>query len=119
MTALKPGDYVVATKYADGDPGDAFCVGFYSSTWSEGRHLVIDVDGKMFRASGFRRVARVSTERGRWMVEHLALIEKLKDRFSVWHWYRAPWWELRLWHRRTRRKVVQLDLFSETETEAL
>jgi len=122
MTALKPGDYVVATKYADGDPGDQFCIGFYSGCYDhygQTRHLVVDSAGKNFRHNGFRRVARVSAARGTWMVEHLALIDKLMDRFSVWHWYRAPWWELRLWHRRTRRKAVQLDLFSETETEAL
>lgn len=27
--AVEPGDYVLATKYFDGDPADQFCVGIY------------------------------------------------------------------------------------------
>ena len=27
---MKFGDYVVGAKYRDGDPGDPWCVGFYS-----------------------------------------------------------------------------------------
>lgn len=30
-----------------------------------------------------------------WIVKNLALIQKMQDRYSVWHWYRAPWGELR------------------------
>lgn len=92
------GDYVVATKYADGDPGDQFCVGFYDGSFEHAgqtRHLVIDSEGKNFRHNGFRRVARVGKERGQWMVSHLEHIEEMKDRFSVWHWWQAPWRELR------------------------
>jgi hypothetical protein len=91
------GDYVVATKYSDGDPGDQFCIGFYNGSYDhygQTRHLVVDGDGNNFRHNGFRRVARVGAKRGTWMVEHLTLIEAAKDRFSVWHWYRAPWREL-------------------------
>jgi hypothetical protein len=93
---IKRGDYVVATKYKDGDPGDHFCVGFYDRAldYDHVRHLVVDGDGKQFRNNGFRRVARVGKQRGEWMVRHLALIEQLQDRYSVWHWYRAPWREL-------------------------
>lgn len=63
----KVGDYVVATKYADGDPGDHFCVGYYQGWYDhfgQPRHLVVDGSGKSFRANGFRRVAKVSSERG-------------------------------------------------------
>jgi hypothetical protein len=94
----KKGDYVVATKYDDGDPGDQFCIGFYDGSYDhygQTRHLVIDSEGKNFRANGFRRVALVGPERGAWMVRHVAFIERMRDRFSVWHWYRAPWRELR------------------------
>lgn len=97
---LAVGTYVVATKYADGDPGDHFCVGYYKETYDhygQSRHIVVDAEGKSFRANGFRRVARVSSARGTWMVEHFRLIERLMDRYSVWHWYRAPWIELREW----------------------
>jgi hypothetical protein len=91
------GDYVVATKYADGDPGDHFCVGFYDSFYDhygKARHVVVDSEGKPFRANGFRKARKVSSRRGTWMVRHLAHIESMKDRYSVWHWWRAPWAEL-------------------------
>lgn len=93
----KRGDYVVATKYADGDPGDQFCIGFYEGNYDhygKTRHLVVDGDGKQFRSNGFRRVARIGSRRGSWIVKHLAHIEAAKDRFSVWHWVKAPWTEL-------------------------
>lgn len=94
---IEVGDYVVATKYADGDPGDQFCVGFYNGYYDHHgqiRYLVVDGEGKNFRHNGFRRAARVGQKRGTWMVEHLSHIEKMKDRYSVWHWWRAPWSEL-------------------------
>lgn len=98
---VNPGSYVVATKYADGDPSDQFCIGFYDRTFSDGfstRHLVVDNYGKKFRNNGFRRIARVSRKRGAWMVAHIWLIEAMGNRFSVWHWYRAPWRELQSYH---------------------
>jgi hypothetical protein len=64
---LNKGDYVLATKYRDGDPGDQFCVGFYDSFYMNGsstRHLVVDGEGNQFRRNGFRRVAKVSRDRG-------------------------------------------------------
>lgn len=94
---VKKGDYVLATKYADGDPHDQFCIGFYHGSYDhfgETRYLVVDSDGQQFRRNGFRRVARVGGKRGAWMVEHLSYIEKMQDRFSVWHWWQAPWREL-------------------------
>lgn len=94
---LKKGDYVLATKYRDGDPGDQFCVGFYDGFYMNGdstRHLVLDGEGKQFRRNGFRRVAKISRDRGEWIVKNLALIERMQDRYSVWHWFRAPWTEL-------------------------
>jgi hypothetical protein len=95
--AIAIGTYVVATKYLDGDPGDQFCIGFYNGSYENGhetRHFVVDGDGKSFRFNGFRRVARVGAKRGEWMVRNLTLIERMMDRYSVWHWYRAPWREL-------------------------
>lgn len=95
---LKQGDYVLASKYRDGDPGDQFCVGFYDSAYDHfgsTRHLVIDGEGQQFRRNGFRRVARVGRDRGAWIVRNLDYIEEMRDRYSVWHWWRAPWRELR------------------------
>jgi len=97
MIQLKKGDYVVATKWQDGDPGDHFCIGIYDGFYDhygETRHLIVDRNGNNFRKNGFRRVARVGVRRGEWMVRHLSYIEAMKDRFRVWHWYRAPWREL-------------------------
>ena len=94
---LKTGDYVLATKYSDGDPRDQFCVGIYDRPFEAAgdiRHLVVDWKGDQFRANGFRRVAHVGRRRGTWIIEHLELIEEHTDRFSVWHWHRAPWREL-------------------------
>ena len=96
---INNGDYVVATKYRDGDPVDQFCIGFYKGFYihyGETRHLVVDSNGTNFRINGFRRVARISSKRGSWMVDHLKHIETMKDRFSVWHWVRASWRELSL-----------------------
>jgi hypothetical protein len=91
---LQTGVYTLATKYSDGDGGDSFAIGFYAGSYDhfgETRHLVVDKDGKQFRANGFRRVARIGKRRGAWIVAHFGYIEDMKDRFSVWHWYRAPW----------------------------
>lgn len=95
---LHIGDYVVATKWHDGDPGDQFCIGFYNGSYDHcgsRRYLVVDNEGNNFRHNGFRRVARVGLNRGNWMVAHLELIYKMRDRYSVWHWWRAPWRECR------------------------
>lgn len=92
------GAYVVATKYADGDPGDQWCVGFYygtdDGTWP--RHYVVDGNGLTFRHNGFRRVERVGTARGCWLVKNIPMIQRHMDRRSVWHWVHAPWRELEL-----------------------
>jgi len=95
MRPPEKGDYVLATKYSDGDPGDQFCIGFYAGRfdhYGQTRHLVDDAQGKPFRHNGFRRVAKISARRGEWMVKHLSMIER--SRYSVWHWFRAPWREL-------------------------
>lgn len=56
---LNEGDYVLATKYSDGDFGDQWCVGAYSHAES-GRHYVIDDNGKQFRMNGFRYARKIS-----------------------------------------------------------
>jgi hypothetical protein len=88
---------VLATKYGDGDPGDHFAVGFYFGPIANdhsNRHMVLDAAGKPYRANGFRRVAKISSARGTWIVNHFSLIEQFKDIYSVWHWFNAPWREL-------------------------
>lgn len=68
---IKVGDYVLATKYKDGDPGDAWGVGFYHSSFDhfgEQRHLIIDSAGKQIRHGGFRRVGHITAEYGTWVL---------------------------------------------------
>ena len=61
------GDYVLATKYNDGDPGDAWALGFYDGE-RDGRHFVKDSDGKQIRIGGFRRVAPIRADVGHWLI---------------------------------------------------
>lgn len=66
----KIGDYVLATKYADGDPGDAWALGFYDGVQDrQGRHYVKDGAGNQIRGNGFRKVARIRGDVGRWLLE--------------------------------------------------
>jgi hypothetical protein len=84
---LKRGDYVLATKWSDGDPQDPWCVGFYdgyNEAWQ--RHHVVDGAGKSFRAGGFRRAKRISGARGAWLLNHRADIEQSGR--SLWYWAR-------------------------------
>lgn len=73
---MKKGDYVLATKWSDADPGDHWCVGFYDELKWGDRHIVLDNDGKPFRANGFRRVYPITDAEGRWMIEHIPEIDK-------------------------------------------
>lgn len=91
-----PGDYVLATKYNDGDPGDHYCTGFYVGSFGD-RHLVADSNGGLYRYNGFRRIEHVTPEEGTWMVEHFkdfSFSKTMEDEFgndvlvgwSVWDW---------------------------------
>lgn len=71
------GDYVLATKYSDGDPGDAWALGFYAGELLDTyigqikvapRYLVNDSSGKTIRPNGYRRVARVRKDVGAWLL---------------------------------------------------
>jgi hypothetical protein len=89
---LKKGDYVLATKYSDGDPGDHFVVGFYDRQMEQYkapdiRHMIHDGEGKQFRANGFRRVAKISSERGRFIVNNMKEIEQ--SHHGVWFFSRC------------------------------
>ncbi len=84
---MKKGDYVLATKYGDGDAHDHWSVGFFDRTDKDAsgndRHFVVDGDGNQFRGNGFRRIAKITGERGAWMLKKARWIE-LSGR-SVWH----------------------------------
>ncbi|MDD4352250.1 MAG: hypothetical protein PHU71_04725 [Candidatus Gracilibacteria bacterium] len=83
---LNKGDYVLATNYRDGDPQDQWCVGFYEGQEND-RYIVIDDDGKRFRYSGFRRVKKISKERGLFILSHKDDIQNSPR--SLWWWARC------------------------------
>jgi hypothetical protein len=69
------GDYVLATKWSDGDPGDAWALGFYAGAAGD-RHMVKDGNGEQCRMNGYRRVGKVTTEFGAWLWKHRAVLEE-------------------------------------------
>lgn len=88
MNKINKGDYVLATKWGDGDPRDHWCVGFFAgmTAHSVPRYEVVDGDGNLFRGNGFRRCKKISAERGEFLLANAKKIEQF-DR-SVWWWAR-------------------------------
>lgn len=87
LNNLVKGDYVLASKWSDGDPQDAWCIGFfeeYKEEWE--RYIIVDNEGKPFRANGYRRAKKISYQRGAWMLGHKEMIEQSSR--SVWYWVR-------------------------------
>lgn len=93
---MKQGDYVLATKYSDGDPGDQYAVGVYDREERD-RHYVTDNEGKQFRGNGFRRCEPITHDEGVWLIAHfpefkpLELVERDDGEDymagkSVWDW---------------------------------
>lgn len=83
---IKRGDYVLATKWSDGDPCDHFCVGFFRMMLGE-RYLVEDSNGQLFRAGGFRRCERISRRVGTALVAIFPIIGDMPGK-SLWWWRR-------------------------------
>lgn len=90
MTKKVPaiGDYVLATKYSDGDPGDHWCVGFLKAVmdYDPPRYDVVDGNGQSFRGNGFRRIKCISAERGAWLLANEKNTEYSTR--SLWFWVR-------------------------------
>ena len=87
---IQVGDYVLATKYRDGDPKDHWVVGFFSGVLPKAtgnRYMVADADGKEFRGNGFRRIQKISAQRGKWLLDHAYEIGNGSR--SLWWWVRA------------------------------
>jgi len=68
-TAFKKGDYVLATKYGDGDPQDHWVVGFFKRNLDqykgEERLDIVDNKDMSFRGNGFRWAKRITDNEGR------------------------------------------------------
>lgn len=84
ITHVMPkGSYVLGTKYDDGDPGDAWGVGYYLESFQMSpdepvRHRVIGNDGAyLYGPKGFEVIrAGLRPDVGRWLVENAAALEK-------------------------------------------
>lgn len=81
------GDYVLGTKYADGDSGDPWAIGFLSAvhcTPIGQRYIVSHADGTPIRPGGYRHVRRISFERGKWLLENSRMIEESGRCLGFW-----------------------------------
>lgn len=86
---LNQGDYILATKYKDGDPCDHFYVGFFNgySDHEPKRFMVVDNEGNNQRGNGFRRAEKITSEEGRKLIE---LMPEIGDRSGP-----SVWWHLK------------------------
>lgn len=82
MEKFHKGDYVLATKWSDGDPLDQWSVGFYDRT-ENGKHFIVDKDGKQMRMNGFRRIGNIRPEFGEWLIMAAQMLE-LAPSISLW-----------------------------------
>ena len=83
----KEGDYVLATKYSDVMSKDQWAVGFFVgvlSQYAQDRYEVADNYGNLFRNNGFRKVKKISKERGEWLLDNKEDIERSNR--SLWWW---------------------------------
>ena len=89
---VNKGDYVLATKYSDGDCKDEFAVGFFNGMLIDrygkttDRYMVVDNKGKNFRGNGFRRCEKISKRVGKTICDNIKIIEH--GCVSVWYWRR-------------------------------
>ena len=78
---LIKGDYVLATKYDDGDPGDPWAVGYYLEpgppSLDKPRYRVSHADGRIiYGPNGFRRIRRgLRPDVGAWLMHNSAALE--------------------------------------------
>lgn len=78
---LTKGDYVLATKYADGDPGDPWAVAFYLEPGPDAldkpRYRVSHADGTLiYGPNGFRRCRRgLRADVGDWLLKNAKSLE--------------------------------------------
>ena len=88
MSDLKKGDYVLATRWLDGDPCDPFVVGHYSHMDGT-RFAVTYSNGKTDVTGRFRRCEIISAEIGALLLSIMPVIGD-KPGQSVWFWRDNP-----------------------------
>lgn len=72
---------MLATKFKDGHSQDQWAVGFYNGVMEDYgsrdvRYDVVDNDSKSLRRNGFRRIKKISRQRGDWILKHKEDIER-------------------------------------------
>lgn len=80
---IDKGEYVLATKYGDGDPADQWCVGFYDRL-KDGRHYVTDGEGHQYRGNGFRRAQVIASAEGEWLLAARIDLERMPPGANLW-----------------------------------
>lgn len=79
MIEIKVGDYVLATKYSDGDPADNWAVGYVNEIKNRGNdrgYFVGNNETHSFRVGGYwGGCIRISGEVGGWLLQHSKLFE--------------------------------------------
>lgn len=96
---IPKGAYCLATKYSDGDPGDAWAVGYYlgpsDNPHLADRYLVGDKDGKPYRASGYRRArGGLKPDVGKWLLETAKALEASPPgTVNLWNMLTVNAWE--------------------------
>lgn len=76
-----PGTYVFGTKFDDGDPGDAWCVGYYLESFTidgRQRHRVVGSSGQyLYGPKGFIKIrAGLKPDVGHWLVANADALER-------------------------------------------
>ena len=99
MKPIIKGEYVLATKYSDGDPRDHWAVGFFDRTEGD-RHFIVGNDGQQLRANGFRRIGHITPEKGAWLLKNSRDIEMFGR--SVWGFARRSCRTFPISHARER-----------------
>jgi hypothetical protein len=82
------GDYVLATKYTDGDTKDEWALGFFQGAMpkyiTEPRYNIVRDDGSPFRGNGFRRVKCIRKDVGKWLLSIGDNLENSPCHIQLW-----------------------------------
>lgn len=77
--SIRVGDYVLATKFYDADPGDPWVVGFVDQIVN-GRCYVVDHEGVLIYPSPMRAAAKIPPNLGKWLIENGKALEEAPTR---------------------------------------
>lgn len=80
---LKKGDYVLATRWSDGDPLDPWAVGFIDYKVKDRYQLVDDNGKKIGGFAGFRRAQKIPPDLGAYILDNAEAIEQFG--VSIWN----------------------------------